>query len=347
VDWRRSQAQWPLALLDSLTLRHAAKNGQEGALVKVYRGHVGAFLVVTKVHGATFTVTVTGQGRSRSFTGDARGRRVSDIALAAVRAVGGAVRAHAGHRANRPTRAKARQMLHDRTARGRPLTEKQRHYFGAVASGRAWRNPAPIGPGDRVTFVDPRGQTRTGRVVMPSPGYGWVLNMGGKHGTPAVVSEAMITKVVKARGRNPKSTALPPGFRMIDAPHGLHGWYLVPPARRSNHPVTATNATRRCAGCDYDVPCSGRGMARHKNPKTGRECNPLTPREAAPIWSGLARVSGHLDSAEREVQGLGSTLSRSHVRVVNSVSRRHKTNPLASHKPNCGCWFHRKQRGAR
>lgn len=35
------------------------------------------------------------------------------------------------------TRAKAREILHDKTAHGHPLTEKQRRYMGAVASGYA------------------------------------------------------------------------------------------------------------------------------------------------------------------------------------------------------------------
>ena len=35
----------------------------------------------------------------------------------------------------RLSRAKAREMLHDKTAHGRPLTEAQRGYFGRVASG--------------------------------------------------------------------------------------------------------------------------------------------------------------------------------------------------------------------
>lgn len=35
------------------------------------------------------------------------------------------------------TKAKAKEMLHDKTAHGHPLTEKQRKYFGAIASGYA------------------------------------------------------------------------------------------------------------------------------------------------------------------------------------------------------------------
>ncbi len=55
-----------------------------------------------------------------------------------------------------------------------------------------------IGHGDRVTFRDRFGQERTGKAVMRGPA-GWVLNMGGAHGTPAVPSADSIVKVRKAR----------------------------------------------------------------------------------------------------------------------------------------------------
>lgn len=56
-------------------------------------------------------------------------------------------------------------------------------------------------PGDRVTIVTPHGQTRTGRAVMKGP-YGWVLNMGGPHGTPAVATDRNIVRVVRKGKRN-------------------------------------------------------------------------------------------------------------------------------------------------
>jgi hypothetical protein len=63
-----------------------------------------------------------------------------------------------------------------------------------------------IRAGDRVTFADHFGQLRVGRAVMPSAHGGWVLNMGGPHGTPAVVDETNIVRVKKARetARNPE-----------------------------------------------------------------------------------------------------------------------------------------------
>lgn len=45
-----------------------------------------------------------------------------------------------------------------------------------------------ISPGCKVTIVDRFGVKRTGRAVMRGP-YGWVLNMGSKHGTPAIASK--------------------------------------------------------------------------------------------------------------------------------------------------------------
>lgn len=71
------------------------------------------------------------------------------------------------------------------------------------ASGRTAQGSAAIhdsiGYGDRVTFRNRFGQERTGKAVMRGPA-GWVLNMGGAHGTPAVPSADSITKVRKSRG---------------------------------------------------------------------------------------------------------------------------------------------------
>lgn len=45
-----------------------------------------------------------------------------------------------------------------------------------------------IGPGDHVTIKSPQGQNHKGKVVMKGS-HGWVLNMGGKHGTPGIATE--------------------------------------------------------------------------------------------------------------------------------------------------------------
>lgn len=54
-----------------------------------------------------------------------------------------------------------------------------------------------IRAGDRVTIVDRFGKEQSGRAVMFGPA-GWVLNMGGRHGTPAIANEENIVKVRKA-----------------------------------------------------------------------------------------------------------------------------------------------------
>lgn len=54
--------------------------------------------------------------------------------------------------------------------------------------------------GSRVTIVDRFGQKSTGTAVMRGPA-GWVLNMGGRHGTPGIASAE---NVVKVTTRNPK-----------------------------------------------------------------------------------------------------------------------------------------------
>jgi len=66
---------------------------------------------------------------------------------------------------------------------------------------------AKIKAGDRVTILIPNGIGRngvemkqaTGRAVMRGPA-GWVLNMGGKHGTPAIASARNLFDV-KRNGR--------------------------------------------------------------------------------------------------------------------------------------------------
>lgn len=73
--------------------------------------------------------------------------------------------------------------------------------------GRVCRkNPAgwaDIRPGDRVTIALYHGGSKTGRVVMRGPG-GWVLNLGGAHGTPGIATPDNTLKVMKTKaGRSP------------------------------------------------------------------------------------------------------------------------------------------------
>lgn len=57
-----------------------------------------------------------------------------------------------------------------------------------------------IKAGCRVTIVTSHGQQRTGRAVMRGPA-GWVLNLGGKHGTPGIASETNVLMVRCPRKR--------------------------------------------------------------------------------------------------------------------------------------------------
>jgi len=62
--------------------------------------------------------------------------------------------------------------------------------------------------GSMVTIADYDGKLRTGRAVMPSSHGGWVLNLGGAHGTPAIADERNIVRVGggsrRLRGKNPE-----------------------------------------------------------------------------------------------------------------------------------------------
>ena len=55
-----------------------------------------------------------------------------------------------------------------------------------------------IRPRDRVTIVDRFGKRHTGTAVMPGPA-GWVLNMGGPHGTPGIATDDNVVAVRAGR----------------------------------------------------------------------------------------------------------------------------------------------------
>lgn len=84
--------------------------------------------------------------------------------------------------------------------------------YSATDARAAWTrqrksNPGwNIKPGDKVSFVDRFNKVRSGRAVMRSSYGGWVLNTGGRHGTPAIADDSNITKVSsgRARARNPE-----------------------------------------------------------------------------------------------------------------------------------------------
>lgn len=58
---------------------------------------------------------------------------------------------------------------------------------------------ATIRAGDKVTIVDRFGTLHTGRAVMPSSHGGWVLNMGGRYGTPGIADDTNVVRVTKRK----------------------------------------------------------------------------------------------------------------------------------------------------
>jgi hypothetical protein len=84
----------------------------------------------------------------------------------------------------------------------RAVAESLAKEFATEARLGNWeltRNAGPRGFSDiragmRVTLMTPQGQEWTGRAVMLGPA-GWVLNMGGRHGTPAVVNESNFVRI--------------------------------------------------------------------------------------------------------------------------------------------------------
>jgi hypothetical protein len=69
------------------------------------------------------------------------------------------------------TATKARQILHDKTVHGKPLTEKQRKYFGAVASGYAEDGSSMITQVDPSPYTYFRPMTKQMRQKMDTPNY--------------------------------------------------------------------------------------------------------------------------------------------------------------------------------
>ena len=56
--------------------------------------------------------------------------------------------------------------------------------------------------GDTVYFSTPHSKELKGKAVMKGP-IGWVVNMGGSHGMPNVVTERNFIKIRKGKNRKP------------------------------------------------------------------------------------------------------------------------------------------------
>lgn len=60
-----------------------------------------------------------------------------------------------------------------------------------------------VRPGDSVTILTPHGSRLTGKAVMRSAVGGWVLNGGGRHGTPLLADDRN-TVGVRCKNRGAK-----------------------------------------------------------------------------------------------------------------------------------------------
>ena len=56
--------------------------------------------------------------------------------------------------------------------------------------------------GDTVYFSTPHSRELKGKAMMKGP-VGWVVNMGGRHGMPSVVTERNFIKIRKGKNRKP------------------------------------------------------------------------------------------------------------------------------------------------
>jgi len=63
-------------------------------------------------------------------------------------------------------------------------------------------NYEDIQVGDSITFSTPHTTQMKGRAVMKGPA-GWVVNAGGRHGIPKIVSEANFVRGRKGKNRKP------------------------------------------------------------------------------------------------------------------------------------------------
>ena len=61
-----------------------------------------------------------------------------------------------------------------------------------------------VRPGATVTILSPQGHHLRGRAVMPCSAGGWVLNGGGRHGTPLIADDSNTVSVTFPRERNPE-----------------------------------------------------------------------------------------------------------------------------------------------
>lgn len=175
------------------------------------------------------------------------------------------------------------------------------------------RNPSfTIYVGDRVTIRTPHGQLRSGKAVMMGPN-GWVLNMGGPHGTPGIANENNIVKVEHSkRAAVARAKGLRLGLRR-NPQSMLRRLQLMPPG------ATRTIAGAKVTREGYDVfELSWRG-ARTRYPASGaakvlevakilkdREARRATRRNPGDRMTGKFRVH----TGPTQVAWVASTLRK-------------------------------------
>jgi hypothetical protein len=137
---------------------------QHVGVVKLGRLQV---VVRTKIDGGSYYAHASSGGRSHEFEGPTGGAGVREIATT--------VAQNFATRLKKPsvTPAKARQILHDTRggrpfkSTGKPITESQRKYFGAMSKGNPLAKGFPVGTRVRKTM----GVQLSGVVIAPTTKY--------------------------------------------------------------------------------------------------------------------------------------------------------------------------------
>jgi hypothetical protein len=142
-----------------------------------------------------------------------------------------------------------------------------------------------ISPGDRVTIINRFGQQSTGRAVMRSSGGGWVLNMGGPHGTPGIASEENIVRVKKKRAKqNPRKRS-----RKGKMPAGLAAYWRKKRAQKNARKRKKANPKKRRTR--RRRPVARRRVQNYRKPvrRRRRKSNPPRKRPVKIIKTNLRK----------------------------------------------------------
>ena len=172
-----------------------------------------------------------------------------------------------------------------------------------------------VHPGDRVTILVPAGRGRqgveyreaTGRVVMRGPA-GWVLNMGGAHGTPGVATPENFVRATKGKRHGGFGTMR--GNPVVAAPRSVNParrarkartqeqWWAWHDASQVRHSPTMEEALARCAAWVRGESDDGPHLTVTMEPAEDEdECERLGLRRIYTVRSGSRVVwAGEADS---------------------------------------------------